>query len=972
MKDLRLSLLCATAAVFTPLGTAAAQTATGGEPAVVSEVIVTGSRIARQDYTAESPMVTVDEEFVEAAGPASLEATINVMPQFTSVAASASTVSNATRGGGRAGANLRGLGTPRTLVLMDGRRMQPSDAFGTVDLNTIAASLVQSVEVITGGASAVYGSDAIAGVVNFKLHSNFEGLVLDGQYGISSRWDADTYEVSATAGGAFAEGRGSALVSLSYLDRSAELRQSRPFFRDTGAGPTLWGGAIIPTATNLPSQASINTVFTGYGVDQLPPRNARFAVNPDGTLFVTTPVINYRGVPDHIPYGIVNNTVVELTGGYHPLQNPLERLTAFGRATYEITPAVEAYGQLYYVHYDSEAEQLGRPQSISNPITIPVTNPWLPDDLVAIMSTRSNPNARMTIYFDQARLGPTVFSNRYNLYQVVGGFRGDIAAIDGSWDIYASYGRTEQTETRTGLGSRDAYLQLVDAPDGGLSLCEGGFDPLSLERPSQDCLDFLLRESNDITTFDQKIVEGSVQGRLLNLPAGESRFALGFTHRDNKFDFRPDALRIAGATMGPAFTNPSSGSSSVWEGFGELLIPILSDMPFAERLDLNLAYRFSDYDTIGAVHTYKAGAEWEIVESLMLRGGYQRAIRAPSLGELFAPVEQLNTIVGSVANGRGDPCDFTHALRNGPNAAQVRQLCLDTGVPLAVIDLHRFTGTASPALTAGNPNLEEEVADTYTVGLVWRSNFAHPLLSRLSASIDYYDIEIVDAIGQITGEVILQRCFNADGSSNPTYDADNFYCSLTTRTDSGAFGFTRVPQVNLSGYRTEGVDLQVDWGAELSQLSLPDFGTVSLNAIVSYMPTYAIQTLAGDEFVNYAGTIGNSQISETSISHPEWKSVVSLQHELGPASWTLRWRWIDAMQDSSNVGATSGSAPGVEGRHYFDLTGRYEVTQNLEVRAGMLNVFDTDPPDWTGDGNTDVAVYDILGRRFYFGARVSF
>ncbi|MGA0607840.1 TonB-dependent receptor domain-containing protein [Phenylobacterium sp. VNQ135] len=960
------ALLCATTSMsLLWCGGAVAQTA---EPAEVEQVVVTGSRIARQDYQAESPIVTVSAEAIQAAGPASVEQTLNTLPQF---AATSGASSSNTALGGRANANLRGLGIARTLVLLDGRRMQPSDPLGAIDLNTISTALVRDVEVITGGASAVYGSDAIAGVVNFKLKHDFQGLELDAQYGETDRGDGQTLELAATLGGSFGEDRGNAVLSVAYLDRSHVERGSRPFFKDGGIAAVLPSGAIIPDAGNLPSAAAINAVFRGYGVTGTVPTNSRYSVNPDGTLFTTTtPIVNFRW-PDSEPYIIINGQVGNPTGEFSPLQQPLERMVVFSRADYQLTDDIQAYGQFNYTHYTANVQRFGVNSATVRDVYLPVTNPFLPADLRTIIASRPRPNEPLLIYFNQGRFVREAYEQTYNVGQVLGGLTGKLPALEGSWDVYASYGRTEQNQTRSGYVDRAAYLSLVNAPDGGVSICEGGLNPLALAPPSAACLKYLVRDIHETSTFEQTVVEGTAQGRLFALPAGDVRFAAGASYRKNSYDFNPDAQRVSASVLGVALTNPTQGSVTAKELFAELLVPVVRDLPLVQSLELDLAYRYSHYDTVGGVHTYKASGDWEITDWLRARGGYQRAIRAPAVGELFQPSEQASATVGRTAAGQGDPCDITSVYRTGANAAQIRALCIANGVPATVIDNHRFTGSAVSAFVSGNRDLTEEVADTYTAGLVFRPGDL-PFIHGLQASADYYSVSIRDAIGLITGDVIVRRCFNGDGS-NPTYDPNNYYCGLINRSTSGAFATLTTPLLNLAGYKTSGIDFQLDATTRAEDFGLDErFGELSVNFVLSWMDTYKIQSLAGAAYFDYAGTIGNAQISADAISHPEWKVSSTFTYRVGDARLALRWRWIDAMGNSGNVGAAAATAPGVKSRSYFDLNGRYRLRENIEFRAGVLNLADTQPPEWTGEGATDFAIYDVLGRRYYAGVNIKF
>lgn len=944
----------------------------------VGEVVVTGSRIARQDYTAESPIVSLSQEVVQAAGPQTLEATFNQMPQFSATNANSS--SSPARQG-RNNANLRGLGIQRTLILLDGRRMQPSDALGAIDLNSISTALVENVEIITGGASAVYGSDAIAGVVNFKLKRNFQGLEVDAQYGISDRNDAEAVDVSVSLGGAFDEGRGHMMASVSYYDRGHVYRFTRPFFERSGIAGALQGGAFIANASNLPSQSVLNSVFvTKYGSTTPPARNASFAVNSNGTILTTSaPVINNL-YPEGEPYVFDEGRVGFPQGRTYPLQQPLERYTAFFRGRYDVAENVEAYVQYNHMQYGAQYSRQGWSAGSSAPLAlIPVTNPFIPDDLRTILASRPDPTAPVNFTFNTGRIGRTTYDFEYDIDEYVVGLRGDAPFRDWSWDVYGSYGDTGAVETASGFVDVAAWNTLVNAPDGGASICPGGFNPFvpeSLEESSdRTCFDYLNRTLQERTRFTQQVVEGTLQGGLFDLPAGELRFAAGASYRRATYDYDPAEQRVRQEVYPNQPTGPTNGAYDVYEAFGELFIPLLRDQPFIDHLNVDVAYRFSDYSSVGAVHTYKGSLDWGVVEGVRFRGSYQRAIRAPSLGELYAPPERGSAGVGSTNSGGGDPCAVNSRLRDparNPQAAQVRTLCLAQGVPTGVIDLIRFGGSSVSGVASGNTDLREETADTYTAGVVWQSGFESPWLNRLQVSLDYYDIRVKDAIGVITASVGLNRCFNSDGSSNPSYDASNFFCQLTTRNNNGGIETQRQPTLNLAAYNVSGVDLQADWAADLADIGAGDYGTVRLNAVVSYLHRYKIQNLEDAPFLDYAGTIGNSQIDPGATAFPEWKLSASATWEFGPVSLTGRYRWYDAMSHASDVGLETPTQPGVKERSYVDLVGTWELNENTEFRAGVLNLFDKAPPEWTGSGATDLGLYDLLQRRYYVGVRKAF
>jgi iron complex outermembrane receptor protein len=938
----------------------------------VEAIVVTGSRIARPDYIAESPIVTIGAEALASRGPATIDATFNQMPQFA--ASNANSGSSPARQG-RNNANLRGLGIQRTLVLLDGRRTQPSDALGAVDLNTITPALIESIEVITGGASAIYGSDAIAGVVNFKLKRNFEGLELDAQYGMTEREDAKAVSLSATFGAKSADDRGRFVAALSYFDRGGTFRNSRQFFERSGFASALQGGGFVSTATNLPTQAALNSVFAGYGAGA-PARNASFGVNADGTLFTTAaPVLNLR-YPDSQPYIVYEDRVVFPLGDTLPLQTPIERYTAFARGSYEISKNLEAYFQFNHMQYDAAYSRPGWSAGSGTPAgLIPVTNPFIPAGMRTILASRPNPTAPVNFVFSTSRIGRTQYDFSYDLNESLLGLKGALPVRDWTFDLYGSYGITKSNETSSGWVNIQAWNNLVNAADGGASVCPGGFNPFiaaSLEdTPGQEaCFNYLNRTLAESTELSQQVVEGSVQGSLFTLPAGASRFAAGGSYRRSTYNYDPAEARVRNEVWPVQLTGPTNGAYNVREAFAELFVPVLKDIAFIDELNLDLAWRHSDYNTVGGVNTYKASVDWAVGAGLRLRGGYQRAIRAPSLGELYAPPERASAALGSTAIGAGDPCDVGGRLRNASlnaNAAQVRSLCIAQGVTPAIIDIYRFAGSSVGGLASGNESLKEETADTVTAGLVWQSRFQAPLARRLSASIDYYDIKVEDAIGVITAQVGLSRCFNADGASNPTYDPNNFYCQLTQRNANGGIETQVQPTLNLAAYKTSGIDLQIDWGFDLADIGLGDRGSLSFNLIVSRLLQYKIQNLQGAAFLDYAGTIGNSQVDSGAIGFPDWKVALSSTWRTGPLDLRLSYRWSDAMSHYSAVGVANSTLPGVKTRQYFDLAATWRVDGKTQLRATVQNLFDEAPPGWVGQGATDLALYDLLQRRYSIG-----
>lgn len=960
-----------------PASQTPAETSAPDEAAQVDEIVVTGSRIVRRDYTSATPITTVSDEVIASAGSPTLEASLNQLPQVApSAGAQASLISRA----GQASINLRGLGQQRTLVLVNGRRMQPSGSDGTVDLNVIPSSLIDSVEVITGGASATYGSDAVAGVVNLKLKRNFTGVQLDLGAGQTAEGDGANQSATLTIGSDFADDRGNAYLSLSYANRDSISYLDRDYLLGQAYSSNSPGGLITASAANLPTQAAVNAVFARYGVAAgAVARTATLSLNPDGTLFLNAGAVNFRN-PQSSLQTIYNGRVLAATGDYFLAQVPLERYSTFAHADYKLSDKVSVYAEGLFTNYTvtTAANPVVVGSVSSSPLTIPVTNPFISSDLAQILASRPNPNAPFNIAQIITPVGNRMEENRYDVYQLTVGAEGRLDAMDLSWNIYGSFGRTELLQTQINFPSSAALQRLANAADGGRSLCTGGYDFNRIDSLSASCVDYIRRTARNTTTLEQKVVEATVQGRLLTLPAGEVRFAVGADYRSNGYDYVPDALIQTGELANFLPIQPSSGETSVKEIFGELLIPVLADLPFAQDVSIDLGYRYSDYDTVGGVDTYRADGIWKVNDVVALRGGYARAVRAPSVGDLYAASANGLTALGTPGPvGSGDPCDVRGAYRAAGSAvaAQVRALCLIQGVPTAVIDTFTNTVSRTPFTTSGNTALQPEVSDTYSAGLVLRSPFQNDWLSRLTASIDYYDITLDGAIGQVTNTVAATQCFNA--VANPTFSNSNYYCNLITRdpTTGQAINIGN-PLLNLGGYSTSGIDFQTDWSVPLEAAGLPaSAGTFSLGVVVNYLDTFKIKTLPTSPELDYAGTIGNTQIDFFATAHPEWKGSVNAGWRIGPVQSFVKWRYIGEMGSANNVG-TGGTAHGVPSVSYFDLDVAWDVNERLQLRAGAVNFTDEEPPVLNdiliGLTRSDPYTYDLAGRRFYVSLKAHF
>jgi outer membrane receptor protein involved in Fe transport len=516
---------------------------------------------------------------------------------------------------------------------------------------------------------------------------------------------------------------------------------------------------------------------------------------------------------------------------------------------------------------------------------------------------------------------------------------------------------------------KDRVQTLLNAADGGASVCDGGFNPFGLANSSvisQDCRQYMTTTAKSTEALTQTVFQGVVQGSLFDLPAGDVKLALLADHRRNTYRSSPDANLAAQNIEAVIASQPSRGEIEVDEFAAQIDIPVLSDLPGIDQLNLGAAFRRSDYSTSGSVDSYEGDIKWTPFSGFLVRAGYQRAVRAPNIGELFAADSGNQIAFGTPPGAIGDPCDIRSTARTGAGGASVRTLCLAQGIPGNVIDTYTFPTTATAGLTHGNPELSPESADTYNIGFSWSSSAQSPWLSNLSLSLDYYKIEISEVISVVPGLTALSKCYNLDGS-NPGYAVDNPFCALLTRDSNGLLQLIETPYLNLGGLRTSGIDLQLAWDLDLGDLGLgARAGRIVFSTGIGYSDEFAVQTLPGTTFQDYGGT------NTIGAPHPQWKALTTLGYANGGASVSLRWRYQDAMADVTSV--TTPSAPGVAVPTYelFDLVGTFSLNERWQIRAGVTNLTDEESVlVSSSQTSTDTSVFDPVGRSYYLGLRVT-
>jgi iron complex outermembrane receptor protein len=950
--------------------------------AQIEEVIVTGSRIARPDFTSSVPIVTETNETIHEAGKVNLETALEQMPQFAGSFDESYNAENS-GGGGRATVNLRGLGETRTLVLLDGRRMPPSNGALIANLNDIPIGIVEGVEVISGGASAVYGSDAIAGVVNIKTKQHFTGVEFDANYGAAFGGFGKKYDFSLTGGSDFADGKGHALFSLNYTNRTDVYGAQVPFFRVGGSGAAMPEFTFSPTGSNLPSQAAYNALFAQYGAAPGTVGNTtQIGLNDDGTWYsVNSPFVNYKGILGD-PGG---NIVILNIGGQLKLQTqqyklvtaPQNRWVAFSKIDYDLADHLKLYFQGLYSN-DKISTQDNYPQLTAGPITIPVTNPFIPAALKPILASRPNPTAPFQFFKRLLDFAPTRFTEYFNTLQVLAGLSGDLPWGGMDWDVYAMHDSTQDTEVQAQRQSGIQAYNLLNAADGGNSICDGGFNPFQGNHSymSGACQQYLGVDSHNFTRVWSNTVEGTLRGNLFDLPAGTVKYALTATGRHVDFSYSPDSSAVVGDPPPPigtsGTTQPAAGNISSHEFAAEVLVPLLKGAPLAYAWNVNVAGRESHFDVTGNITTYKLDTDWHVTPAVMFRAGYEHAVRAPNITELFSPATNNVVQLGLPTGGQGDPCDFRGFLRNGPNAAQVAALCVAQGIPASLIGTYAAGSSSTTAVSSGSTALKPERADTYTIGTVLSPRFDSALFQNINLSVDLYSITLKDAVSTTDIRTIFNKCYNVDGS-NPTYSAGNSWCQLVDRT-TGATGGppplrVLTPFLNIAAFKTTGADAQLDW-------TWRDVGPgrLHLSSAWTYVKSFELQQLPNAPFLNYAGTVtlpvSATTSSATAPAIPRIRVLTTLDYGWSGFDVGLRWRHLASMADQSVVTNPATSVAGVPTYDYLDLLLGYDLNEHLKFTATVTNLSNKDPPIVAGTlGNTQRALYDLLGRTYQVGLR---
>jgi outer membrane receptor protein involved in Fe transport len=1006
----------------------------------LEEITVTGSRIVRRDYTAQTPIVTIEKEAFESRMNVGIEATLNQLPQFN-VTGSQSALSRAqtpfpaaTEAPGAATINLRALGPNRSLVLIDGKRVQPINGLLAVDVNTIPTAAIERVEVITGGAAAVYGADAIAGVVNFILKKNFSGLDVSARYGTTAEGDGNESSVNGLFGVNLDNGRGNVMIGADWSKRDVILGKNRSWVREGWADPGTNGGGL--GSSNL----------SQYGA---------LYVDQNGHVFDPANPVAYTG-PIGGSSGFKINPGTPPTGGalgyndfeHNYLQLPLERYAMFGSGRYGLTDTIDAYFDARFsktfvtskgftsgvfnvwspsVPYNSACDNPTKPTFGQCASRHPV-----PAQLAALLDARTDvfgnptPNANWLYSGGLDYIPNFTTETTSEVFQLIGGLKGDamLGKHEWHWEAYASHGETNVVARQPegfpnfqriqNLFQYDEYGKGFDISKispvtlGVTGHCTSGlpiFTPTgavdNTPSVSPDCADYMLLRMNDVTTLTQDIVEATASGTLAQMHAGDLLLAFGADYRTENFQFNPDSGFNANQDYPNVVQNiilpvAVDGSTDVKEVFAEMAIPLVGGGKIVKSFELDPGVRYSDYNTVGKVTTWKALFNWSVNDRVRFRGGKQVANRAPNIAELYTPKGGSQIDLNAP-----DPCNSLPITPNpwgnrpeNPNRlnlqAACQQLMVRNGAPasfyvpgqasannyqLNVFGL-TFPFPFSIGLIQGNPTLQSEEADTLTFGTVLS-------FDRFTVALDWYDIELTGAIVAPTFTAIYQQCldphFNPLIASAPgTYTgaqlvAGNPQCALINREWTGSNQFTgqtggprnfNSQFYNSGGITSEGVDLQFDYRFDLSN------GTLNLGLNAGWLDKYARSPFPGAPFIDYTGTSFVS-INENVNFLYDYKTLTTLQYNR--SSWSAGMRWQHLPSVTAQPGANTLPVASYD---LFDLYGSWSFKTKYRFQAGIDNVLNKDPAI-VGATATNAAVgatnsnYDTFGRRVFVGLQVS-
>lgn len=883
----------------------------------LEEITVTATRVQRSDFSAPTPTTILSAEDIQKTGATNIGDMTSFVPAFQPTNTPTTSVLSEDTGRGHF-LDIRGLGPSRTLVLVDGERFVPTTSQGLLDTDVIPAALIERIEVVTGGASASWGSDAVAGVVNIILKKDLDGWVTNIQEGLSEHGDNQEVKAAVAYGTSFADGRGHVSIATEYSDNQGIRHQS-----DRSWSGQEWGYVQTSQYQNVPVP------------------NARLSIASYGGLILSGPLAGMQfgpgGVLTPFQYGTnVGNMYMQGGDGAVfssnlALEVPLQRESAFARGSFDFTPNVTGFIDVSFAQAITNNPSFV--QNFDLVDSLSTDNAFLP------AAARNQMLAAGQTSFLLGRLDNDfgfIRSNDDNrVGRAVAGLRGSLGEA-WTWNAYAEYGHVIHYNTLDGVVLTPNYALALDSvinPATGKPICRStltaptdGCIPINIfgvGSPSGAALGYVTGNESNLTRYTQNVAAASIQGEPFNSWAGPVSVASGVEYRRDAATYTVDPNEQAGNYLiGDA--QSFAGSYDVKELFVESVVPLFSGRPPFKKIDLDVAARFTDYSTSGSVTTWKAGISYTLSDEIRLRATRSRDIRAPNLSELY----QTGALNFADVN---DPA-------NGGQSVLVRN--------------------PSPP----NPNLTPEKADVTTIGLIYHPEWLH----GLTTSVDAYDINLKNVVSQLTPQAVVSRC--ATGNTS--------LCSLITRDSSGALTDVATPFVNLDSFHTSGLDIEARYQTPLSAIGLP--GTLDVRLLANYVDKFS--TSDGITTVNEAGAVGAINLPQNigAIEGvPHWRANAGATYTNGPASYYVEGRFVGGGKVDNLFGSSDISDNDVSSRFYVNTSFTYtligESHRQLELYGIVNNIFDRNPPIivsfFIAPQATNPGLYDVIGRTFVVGVR---
>jgi iron complex outermembrane receptor protein len=946
----------------------------------VEELVVTGSRIRRDTFTSPVPVQAITSEQIRQSGAVTIA---DSLMDLTTINAATNGQNSSTSLylAGQARADIRGLGPTRTLVLMDGRRLPFSDASSPgVDLNMIPSLMIERADVVAGGSSAVYGSEAIAGVLNFIMKKSYDGFELDAQAGTSAQSDGQEWRLGGLFGKKLMDDKLNILIGGEISRTEPIMARDRDWAaqgirRNTLATPQT----IIPNSrSNTAPTATFQLLGGALGTARSVTLDYR---NPTNVVRLSaacsTPTVQPTCQDDALIYSPIFNA----------LQGKNSRGIGRAYVDYAITDRIKVYGDFMYSRVDGYGIFQPPFSSALGGGTMPVTlkgdNAYLAGatstdaalraEWLAAGKTFTQGSTAQVGKFWVEFGGRDVKSVRETSRYLVGA-QGDFDALDRKvyWDIYGQFGKTSGSTISYNVPNVARVQQATDAVVvGGAIVCRdvtaraAGCVPWNLvDGASASAIAWTNARSTTDQEVKQTVFGGNVNADLFTLPAGPVGFAMGAEYRKEQSFFAQDALGASGALFFNA-VGTRQGEYDVKEAYAELRVPVLKDVPFAKELSLEFAGRSSDYSSIGRTDQYTARVEWAPFDDLRIRANQGTAVRAPNIVELYSP-QSTNFTTTAI-----DPCDKDVFASSTPAQKAARSITCAAAISgwnSATFVSNIGTGRSSlQLLNGGNPKLGPETADTYQIGFVATPHW----IPRLKVSLDFFKYNIANQVGTVPVNTLLQSlCYDSS-----TAYASNPFCTSIKRDPTGTAGGAvpggiRVIELvnsNVAKVKVEGYDAAIDYGVNLEDWFKKDLGSLGVRVEATWMYKWALQGLPNQAYTQLANTINNAT--------PEWKGSASVQWTYHDVAVTWTTHYIGSMI-STNAFAPSALSPYYTGDYYdHDIRVSYKLDDKVGLRAGILNLTDERPPalpeTYTGT-TTGSSTFDNRGRFFYVGASLRY